>query len=90
MRKIESLPFVPKKIHIQYYALLREERGVGQETLSTSARTVKDLYTELQKRYKFKLSTDVLRVSVNDEFVNWETPLESGDNIVFIPPVAGG
>ncbi len=79
-----------KKIHIQYYALLREERGVSHETLSTNAKTVKDLYTELQKKFKFKLSTDLLRVSLNDEFSGWETPLKSGDRIVFIPPVAGG
>ena len=79
-----------KKIHIQYYALLREERGVSQETVSTGAATAKDLYFELQKKFKFKLSTDLLRVSVNDEFLVWETPLKSGDKIVFIPPVAGG
>ena len=79
-----------KKIHIQYYALLREERGVNHETVSTSAETVKNLYLELQKKFRFKLSTDLLRVSVNDEFAGWETPLKSGDKIVFIPPVAGG
>ena len=79
-----------KEIHIQYYALLREERGVSQETVSTGAATAQDLYFELQKKFKFKLSTDLLRVSVNDEFLAWETPLKSGDKIVFIPPVAGG
>lgn len=78
------------KIHVQYYALLREQRGVNHEMLSTNAATVKDLYLELQKKFKFKLSTNLLRVSVNDEFVGWNTPLKSGDKIVFIPPVAGG
>ena len=79
-----------KKIHIQYYALLREERGVSQETLSTTAKTARDLYFELQKKFKFKLSTDLLRVSINDEFADWAIPLKAGDKIVFIPPVAGG
>lgn len=79
-----------KKIHIQYYALLREERGVSHEILSTGAKTAKDLYLELQKKFEFKLSTDLLRVSVNDEFVDWQTVLQSGDRVVFIPPVAGG
>jgi molybdopterin converting factor small subunit len=32
----------------------------------------------------------MLRVAVNEEFVDWSRPLESGDRIVFIPPVAGG
>lgn len=78
------------KVHIQYYALLREQRGVNHETFLTNASTVKDLYRDLQKKFQFKLSTNALKVSLNDEFVGWNAPLKSGDNIVFIPPVAGG
>ncbi len=79
-----------KKIHIQYYALLREERGISHETFSTSSKTARDLYFELQKKFKFKLSTDLLRVAINDEFAPWDTLLKSDDRVVFIPPVAGG
>jgi molybdopterin converting factor small subunit len=31
-----------------------------------------------------------LKVAVNDEFRDWDTPLAAGDRVVFIPPVAGG
>ena len=80
----------PKKIHIQYYATLREDRGIDRETLTTHVRTVGDLYKELERQYKFRLSANVLRVSMNDEFADWNQPLRSGDKIAFIPPVAGG
>ena len=79
-----------KKIHIQYFALLREKRGVSQETYSTSAKRVQDLYLELQKKFKFKLTSDLLRVAINDEFAPWNTELKPGDRVVFIPPVSGG
>ena len=79
-----------KIVHIQYYALLREERGLSQETLSTQAATARELYEELRARHRFKLSRDLLKAAVNDEFVPWNQPLSSGDRVIFIPPVAGG
>ena len=79
-----------KTIHIQYYALLREERGLSQEAYSTNAKTVQELYLELQKKFKFKLTPDLLRVAINDEFAHWNTALKSDDHVVFIPPVSGG
>jgi molybdopterin converting factor small subunit len=79
-----------KTIHIQYYALLREERGISEETIDTTAPTARALYQELKTRYHFRLNIDRLKVAVNDEFKDWGTPLKSEDRIVFIPPVAGG
>ncbi len=81
---------MPKPIHIQYFAILREERGVSDETLTTSATTATDLYLELQEIYDFSLSSKVIRVAINNQFCPWETILKSGDHVVFIPPVAGG
>jgi molybdopterin converting factor subunit 1 len=78
------------KINIQYFALLKEQRGLNQETLATNAKTAKELYQELQAKYKFKISTDLLKVAVNNEYKDWNTQLHSDDTIVFIPPVAGG
>jgi len=79
-----------KTVSIQYFAILREARGCSDETLSTSATTAEKLYKELQERYGFNLSTDVMRVVINDEFKDWDTPIKANDTIVFIPPVAGG
>ena len=79
-----------KNIHVQYFAILREQRGLGQEKLHTAAATAADLYAELRTRHGFTLPADRLRVAVNDEFAPWTAPLREGDALVFIPPVAGG
>ena len=79
-----------KAVTIHYYALLREQRGVPQERLDTTAATAQDLYNELHDRHGFTLGADRLRVVVNEEFVGWDRPLNPGDVVVFIPPVAGG
>ncbi len=84
-------PRSPKKtIHIQYYALLREERKKSSEKVLTQAKTVEELYQELRAKYHFKLTTDVLKVAVNDEFADWNMKLKDKDTVIFIPPVAGG
>ena len=79
-----------RQIKVQYFALLREQAGRSTETVSTAARTPRDLYEELRKRYPFSLAPEMLRVAVNDEFGDWSQPLDEGDAVVFIPPVAGG
>lgn len=77
-------------IHVRYFALLREQSGKDEETLRTGAQTAGDLYARLQKVYRFTLPEQSLRVSINEEFSDWQTPLKSGDRVVFLPPVSGG
>jgi molybdopterin-guanine dinucleotide biosynthesis protein A len=81
---------VNKTIRVQYFALLREQAGRSDEALTTAARTPRELYEELRKKYPFTLAPDMLRVAVNTEFGDWAQPLANGDAVVFIPPVAGG
>lgn len=78
------------KVHVQYFAILREQRGASEDTLDSTAITPKDLYEQLRARHSFSLPADRIRAAVNDEFVQPTTPLRDGDRIVFIPPVAGG
>jgi molybdopterin converting factor subunit 1 len=77
-------------VHIHYFALLREQRGLSQETVTTAAQTAEDLYRELQHKHNLGISKDLLKVAVNSEFKDWKTPIYTNDTIVFIPPVAGG
>jgi molybdopterin-guanine dinucleotide biosynthesis protein A len=79
-----------KKIRVQYFALLREQAGRSDESLTTTAHTPRELYEELRKRYPFSLAPEMLRVAVNTEFGDWSQQLADGDAVVFIPPVAGG
>ncbi|HWJ33828.1 MAG TPA: MoaD family protein [Steroidobacteraceae bacterium] len=80
----------PMQLKIQYFALMREQAGRSEETLETSAATPADLFSELNARYGFTLSREQLKVAVNSEFSEWSRPLSTGDDVVFIPPVAGG
>lgn len=77
-------------ISVQYFAILREQRGASQETLSTTAATPRALYEELRARHRFTLPADRIRAAVNDAFVSSDAALREGDRVVFIPPVAGG
>jgi molybdenum cofactor guanylyltransferase len=79
-----------KTVRIQYYAILREQAGRSEETLDTSAGTPAELYAELRRRHPFQLTSAQLKVALNSEFSDWQTPLKHGDTVVFIPPVAGG
>ena len=83
-------PPATRQIKVQYYALLREQAGRSEEDLVTSARTPRELYEELRRRHPFSLAPEMLRVAVNAEFSDWSQPLDEGDAVVFIPPVAGG
>jgi sulfur-carrier protein len=75
---------------VQYFAILREQRGLTDEKLTTAATTPAALYDELRARHGFTLPGDRVRAAVNDAFVASDAPLRDGDRVVFIPPVAGG
>ena len=79
-----------KKIQIRYYAILREQAGKSEEALTTNAVSPSALFDELKARYPFTLNAQQLKVAINAEFCDWQTPLNDGDSVVFIPPVAGG
>ena len=79
-----------RRITIEYYAILREQRGLKREETDTNAETIAELYEDLSHRHGFSLDRDRLKAVVNEEFVSWDHQLRDGDTIVFIPPVAGG
>lgn len=79
-----------RTVHVQYFAILREQRGLTEEKLATAAATPAALYEELRARHGFTLPGDRVRAAVNEAFVAGEAALREGDRVVFIPPVAGG
>ena len=79
-----------RMVHVQYFAILREQRGLTEEKLTTPATTPGELYDELRARHGFTLPGDRIRAALNDEFVAANASLREGDRVVFIPPVAGG
>lgn len=81
----DSLP-----IKIQYFAVLREQRGLAEETIATEAATPGELYAQLRVRHGFTLAPEMVRAAVNGGFAPMDRQLAAGDTVVFIPPVAGG
>lgn len=77
-------------VSIRYFALLREQRGLTEERLTTDATTPEALYAELRARHGFTLPPERVRAAVDGEFVAAGTALREGQSVVFIPPVAGG
>lgn len=79
-----------KSINVQYFALLREQRGVESESIQVPCRTYADLYQHLKDKYSFTLPVEMVQVAVNDEFSHMNHEVLDGARIVYIPPVAGG
>lgn len=78
-----------KRISVEYFAILRERAGLDHEVLQTNTNTPAELFAELQPRYNFPTMTGI-KVAINEEFAEWQSQLQDGDTVVFIPPVAGG
>lgn len=79
-----------KTIKLRYFASLRELAQKSEETIQSKAKTCEDLYKQLQHTYDFPLDSHQVKVSVNQSFQDMSTSLNNEDEIVFIPPVAGG
>lgn len=77
-------------LHLTYYASLREQCGRSEETLQTDAVTAKELYDTQRVRYGLPWASNHLTVAVNDHMAPWSHPLNDGDRVAFLPPMAGG
>jgi molybdopterin converting factor subunit 1 len=80
------------KIRIRYFASLREITKQGEETLVVpDGASVTTVRTELIARYP-GLQPILQRCisAVNRRYVDVETTLQDGDELVFIPPMGGG
>lgn len=86
----ELSPAPRRHLCLRYFAVLREQAGLEEEERETVATTPAELYAELLTEKSFTLEQAVLRVAVNGDFVAFDSTLADGDEVVFIPPVAGG
>jgi molybdopterin converting factor subunit 1 len=80
------------RIHLLYFASFREAVGREEEELDmpTGSR-VADLWQELTRRIPhFQRFNRMPPASLNRQYVEAETALSEGDEVAFLPPVAGG
>lgn len=79
------------KITLLYFAALAEKAQCEYEILEIHEQTtLNELFLTLKAHYGFEQAASDVRVAINDEFCDWQTPIQSQDTIAFIPPVAGG
>jgi len=77
-------------IKVIYFAVLRDLAKKKEELLSVDPGTIpQSLYDMLQEKYSFP-DQNTFKVAINDNFTEWNEPLDQQDIIVFMPPVTGG
>jgi sulfur-carrier protein len=84
-------------ITILFFASLRETLGVSREQFDCNLSAIADVASLIEAlRARNAAFADALaptrnwRVAVNQEMANVNTPIASGDEVAFFPPVTGG
>jgi sulfur-carrier protein len=80
------------RVTVLFFGRLKELTGQGKDTAEfADASTIEQLFGFYSARYpeltKYRSSVVASR---NQEFAAWDTPLRTGDEIAFLPPVSGG
>ena len=78
------------RVSVTYFAILREQRGLAQETLGAEGKTLRDLFRHLRARHGFSLDETRVRVALNEQFADWDAPVPDGGRVAFLPPASGG
>lgn len=79
-----------KKLTIRYFAMFRENAGLGEEVLNTDAATAADVFEATRARHGSTEPLGHCKVAINDEMADWDSAVEDGDVVLLFPPVAGG
>jgi len=80
------------RVRVLFFGRLKEITGCAEDWVEIAeGSAVEDLFAGYGSRFPalaaFRAS---LVSSVNEEFADWRTPLRSGDEVAFLPPVSGG
>jgi molybdopterin synthase sulfur carrier subunit len=82
------------ELNILYFAWVRERIGLAKEQVTTDAKTVQELITELSKReeryQRAFQDMAVVRVATDQTLVPLNAPLEGVKEVAFFPPMTGG
>ena len=80
------------RVKILFFGRLKELAGHAEDSLEfAEGATIEQLFALCAARHpelvKYRSSVVASR---NREFAAWDTPLRSGDEVAFLPPVSGG
>jgi molybdopterin converting factor subunit 1 len=79
-------------VKVLFFGRLKEITGRAEDSIELAdTSTIEQLFALYAARHpdlaKYRPS---LVASRNQEFAAWDTPLHSGDEVAFLPPVSGG
>lgn len=79
-------------IRLLFFAVLRDIAGRGEEILEVADGTrAGDVWQRLRDQYaQLRDYTQPPMIAVNESYVRPDKLLHDGDELAFIPPVAGG
>ncbi|MBO9468442.1 Molybdopterin synthase sulfur carrier subunit [Pelagimonas phthalicica] len=81
-------------MNVLYFAWVRERIGLPKEKIETNATTVNELIAELrgrEERYEAAFADlSALRVAIDQELSDFDSPLEGAQEVAFFPPMTGG
>ena len=77
-------------VQVRLFAALRETMGWSEQRVTTTpgANTPLSLWRQLGLEPAEPPAG--VRVAINHQFTNWDTPLQPGDELAFLPPISGG
>ena len=80
------------RVTVLFFGRLKDVAGHAADSAEVAdAATIEQLFALYMARYpelaKYRSSVVASR---NQEFAAWDTPLRSGDEVAFLPPVSGG
>ena len=80
------------RVKVLFFGRLKDLAGRAEESTELAdSSTIEQLFAVYTSRHpelaKYRSSVVASR---NQEFAAWDTPLRSGDEVAFLPPVSGG
>lgn len=80
------------RVKVLFFGRLKEIAGRAEDSLDVQNHTdIESLFSEYAARYPgLQQYRSSLVASCNREFAAWSTPLRTGDEVAFLPPVSGG
>ncbi|MDF9654735.1 molybdopterin converting factor subunit 1 [Bacillus cereus] len=76
-------------IEVLLFAHLQEEVSKPALQIDCENITVAELKKVLIKKYNVAISNEIM-VAINEEYVNENDIIQTGDTVAMIPPVSGG
>ena len=81
-------------MRVLYFSWLRERVGAAEEEVETGARTARELVMELSARDERHAAAfenlRAVRIAVDQQMGDLDTPISGAREVAFFPPVTGG